>query len=165
MSVNQKEEKVRVNARIPKNLYDWVCSAYDNTSQAVNEGLEILRKPITEECHTGRIQDNIHELKNVIPEHTITVNNFSGEIKEALDALKAAEKKYETQQARIDDLKSQIQALYDQLHTKDQQIENLNENMHRQAVHIQTLIQDNSKLNTKLLPENTELKRPWWKFW
>ena len=46
---------------------------------------------------------------------------------------------------------------------KDNHIEKLNENMHKQAVHIQTLIQENSKLNTKLLPENTENKKPWWK--
>lgn len=42
----QREEKIRVNARIPKNLYDWVCSEYDNTSLAINEGLEKLRETI-----------------------------------------------------------------------------------------------------------------------
>jgi hypothetical protein len=42
----QREEKIRVNARIPKNLYDWVCSEYDNTSIAINEGLEKLRETI-----------------------------------------------------------------------------------------------------------------------
>ncbi|HEY3362143.1 MAG TPA: hypothetical protein VGK06_10080 [Methanosarcina sp.] len=34
----------------------------------------------------------------------------------------------------------------------------------KQAVHIQSLIQENSKLNTKLLPEVTE-KKAWWMFW
>ena len=38
--------------------------------------------------------------------------------------------------------------------------------MHKQAVHIQILIQEqNSRLNIKLLPENTDSKKPWWKFW
>jgi hypothetical protein len=38
---------------------------------------------------------------------------------------------------------------------KDEQIEKLNENTHKQAVNIQSLIQDNGRLNTKLLPEKT----------
>jgi hypothetical protein len=40
-----------------------------------------------------------------------------------------------------------------------------NENMYKQAIHIQSLIQENSRLNIKLLPENTEKSKPWWKFW
>ena len=79
--------------------------------------------------------------------------------------MRAAEKNYENLQSRIEDLNTQIQALYDQLHVKDEQIEKLNENMHKQAVQIQTLIQENSRLNVKLLPDNTENKKPWWKFW
>jgi len=34
----------------------------------------------------------------------------------------------------------------------------------KQAVHIQSLIQENSKLNNKLLPEYTG-RKPWWKIW
>jgi hypothetical protein len=52
----------------------------------------------------------------------------------------------------------------DQLSRKDEQISQLNEVTQKQAVHIQSLIQENSKLNTKLLPEVSESK-PWWKFW
>jgi regulator of replication initiation timing len=43
----------------------------------------------------------------------------------------------------------------DQLSRKDDQIEKLNENVHKQTVHIQTLIQENNKLNMKLLLEIT----------
>ena len=38
-----------------------------------------------------------------------------------------------------------------------------NSQIEKQAFHIQGLIQENSKLNIKLLPENN--KKPWWKFW
>ena len=69
------------------------------------------------------------------------------------------------QESRINELKDQIQALYNQLSIKDDQIKDQNENMHKQAVHIQSLIQENSRLNIKLLPEVTETKKPWWKFW
>jgi hypothetical protein len=48
---------------------------------------------------------------------------------------------------------------------KDDQIEKLSENMHKQAVYIQSLIQENSRSKIKLLPENMESKKPWWKFW
>jgi hypothetical protein len=51
-----------------------------------------------------------------------------------------------------------------QLETKDEQITSLNEVTQKQAVHIQSLIHETSKLNMKLLPETTENK-PWWKFW
>jgi hypothetical protein len=36
--------------------------------------------------------------------------------------------------------------------------------MHKQVFHIQTLIQENSRLNIKLLSENMENQNPWWKF-
>ncbi len=86
--------------------------------------------------------------QNDIPEHTSPDEDVSQERK-----------------ARVEDLKAQVPVLYDQLHTKDEQIEKLNENMHKKAVHIQTLIQENSRLNIKLFPENTVSKKPWWKLW
>lgn len=42
------------------------------------------------------------------------------------------------------------------LHKKNKQIKKLNENIHKQAVYIQSLIKENSRLNIKLLPKNTE---------
>jgi hypothetical protein len=65
---------------------------------------------------------------------------------------------------RIQDLSKQVDSMSMQLGTKDDQITQLNEVTQKQAVHIQSLIQENSKLNTKLLPELTE-KKPWWKIW
>jgi len=47
----------------------------------------------------------------------------------------------------------------DQLHIKDEQMEKLKENIHKQEVHIQSLIQEDRRLNIKLLPENTENKK------
>lgn len=152
-----REDKVKINARVPKSLYDWIGSVYDNVSQAVNDGLELLKESKASDCDT---MDH-----NGPQEPTSQTDGLSQELKAALETLKAAEKNYETQQARIEDLKAQVQALYDQLHTKDEQIEKLNESVHKQAVHIQTLIQENSRLNVKLLPETTGNKKPWWKFW
>jgi hypothetical protein len=36
--------------------------------------------------------------------------------------------------------------------------------LHRNRLFISELIQENGKLNTKILPETTE-KKPQWKFW
>jgi len=66
---------------------------------------------------------------------------------------------------RIEDLRKQIDLMSDQLGRKDEQITQLNEVTQKQAVHIQSLIQENSKLNMKLLPEKTENNKRWWKFW
>lgn len=43
---------------------------------------------------------------------------------------------------------------------KDEQISQLNEFTQKQEVHIQSLIQENNKLNMKLLPEITENNKP-----
>jgi dsDNA-specific endonuclease/ATPase MutS2 len=58
----------------------------------------------------------------------------------------------------IQNMNNQIELLISQLSKKDEQIE-------KQSYHIQTLIQENGKLNIKLLPEKTEYHRPWWRFW
>jgi predicted nucleic acid-binding Zn-ribbon protein len=149
-----KEDKVKINARVPQGLYDWVSSVYGNVSQAVNDGLVLLKESKACDCDTSGPQ--------VGP---LEPTSQTDELKAILDTLKAAEKSYETQQVRIEDMKAQVHALYDQLHTKDGQIEKLNESVHKQAVHIQTLIQENSRLNVKLLPEVTESKKPWWRLW
>jgi hypothetical protein len=47
------------------------------------------------------------------------------------------------------------------LYAKDNQINQLNEVAQKQAVYIQSLIPENSKLNMKLLPEITENNKPW----
>jgi chromosome segregation ATPase len=149
-NMSLKEDRIRVNARIPKSMYDWICSEYDNLSQAVNDGLETLKESKAAYCHTesNKSQRTDIQDQNDIHAHT----NINADV-------------IPEQKARIEDMKSQVQELYEQLHTKDEQIEKLNENMHKQAVHIQSLIQENSRLNTKLLPEETGKKNPWWKFW
>ena len=158
------QEKVPVAARISRDLYTKCLQDYDTISAAIIAGLELL---YDNECK-----------QNVNNEYT-TVNNDSGmrtrieekdaRIKELQDQLKVKDDQIkvndEHQNNRIEDLKNHIYLLDNQLRTKDDQIEKLNENMHKQAVHIQSLIQENSRMNAKLLPENIEKKKPFWKFW
>ncbi len=63
--------------------------------------------------------------------------------------------------ARIGDNEKQIEFLKGQIAIKDQQLD-------KQAFSLQSVIQENSRLNLKLLSENTEkqgAKKPWFKFW
>jgi Arc/MetJ-type ribon-helix-helix transcriptional regulator len=162
------EDKVKINARVPKNLYDWIGDVYGNVSQAVNEGLELLRETQSVNCDTIAHNSPQSSPQSSPQEPTSQNDELSKELKETLEALRNADKNNGHQQARIDDLKSQVQVLYEQLHTKDEQIEKLNENMHKQAVHTQSLIQEISRLNIKSLPEaptEKEIKKPWYKFW
>ena len=130
------ENKKRINVAIPIELYSKVTESEFGLTEGIIKGLELLLDP--KEENNNEISQDVLNL----------------------------------QDSRINELKDQIQALYnqlhvkdDQLHTKDEQIEKLNENMTKQAFHIQSLIQENSRLNIKLLPEVTETKKPWWKFW
>lgn len=65
----------------------------------------------------------------------------------------------------IEDMRKQIDLMSDQLGKKDDQMSQLNEITQKQAVHIQSLIQEDSKLNMKLLLENTVKKKTWLKIW
>ena len=58
----------------------------------------------------------------------------------------------------------QIDLMSDQLCKKDEQISQLNEVTQKQAVNIQSLIPENSKLNMKRLPDNTWNNKRLWTF-
>ncbi len=162
-----RENKKRVNLYLPIDLYVRCTQSGQSLTEAIIKGLELVLAP-------QEAVNNTNDKSDILEIQEARINELQEQIKvkdNQIDIKDTAE----LQQARIDDLKTQIQALYnqinikdEQLHTKDEQIEKLNENMHKQAVHIQSLIQENSRLNIKLLPESTEakeLKKPWWRFW
>jgi hypothetical protein len=66
------------------------------------------------------------------------------------------------QREHLGTCRTQIELLTQQLLAKDEQISQLNEATQKQAVHIQSLIQENSRLNSRLLPE-PGAKKKWWK--
>jgi len=132
----------QVSARISQELYNKCIQNYGNITIAINTGLDELFKQSENKMNSSENRMNSNE-------------NGNGGLKAII----------EEKDARIEDFKKQTYSLDNQLRTKDDQIEKLNENMHKQAVHIQTLIQEISQLNVKLIPENTENKKPWWKFW
>jgi DNA repair ATPase RecN len=144
---------------IPLRIWDKVVSmGYSSPTETVLKALQLL---ITDSQETP-VSINIGELKARVEEKDAWIRKLQEQMK--VNDMH--------QQNRIDDLKAQIQTFNDQLqikdkqlHTKDEQLKDQNENMHKQAVHIQSLIQENSRLNIKLLPEEIEKKNPWWRFW
>jgi Fe-S-cluster-containing dehydrogenase component len=175
-----QQHKKSVTARIPKELYDKCNQQYANMTDAVIDGLELL---CNQNCKTSviaieelnaqieerdvKIQELVKELENHKEPEILQIQNIR--IQELQDQLKVKDDQIKVndghQNNRIEDLRNHIFLLDNQLRTKDDQLEKVNENQHKQAVHIQSLIQEISRLNTKLLPENIEKSKPWWRFW
>jgi chromosome segregation ATPase len=146
--MNMRDNQKRLNVYIPEDLYTRVAQSGRTVTEVVIQALESF----LDRNSAGQQHAENTEFREV----------QEARIKELHEQIKVTD---EHQQNRINDLKTQIQSLNEQMHTKDDQISQLNEVTQKQAVHIQSLIQENSKLNTKLLPENIENNKPWWKFW
>jgi len=127
------DDKIRVSARIPKDLYDSVLKIDDNFTRALIAALTAL----TEDKEKDRQTDN-DKFKT----------NDDSELKARLDLTKG----------QLDIMTAQVEYLKGQIVIKDQQLD-------KQAFSLQSVIQENSRLNIKLLPENKEAKKPWWQFW
>ena len=134
-------KKKQITARITEELY-YKCNAmYPNVTDAVIKGLELL---CNAECNAER---------NASEVNCNAERNASESINGELHA------RIEEKDVLINELRSQNNILAGQLQTKDTQIE-------KQSYHIQSLIQENSRLNVKLLPKAQEgKKKPWWQFW
>lgn len=143
-SMETQEPKVKINARIDVDLHKWILAEGMTVSQATQEGITLLRE--TRSCARDTKVDN---------------GTQAGDQKSLDNDVLVSQGLRE----RIEDLRKQIDLMSDQLGKKDDQITQLNEVTQKQAVHIQSLIQENSKLNMKLLPEKTENNKRWWKFW
>jgi hypothetical protein len=127
------EDKIRVNGRVPKELYADISTYYANITTAINDALELLRQEKSGQLH----KDCGKNMQN-------NASNIQAQL--------------ETFRMQLDAANTQIEFLKEQIGVKDSLIE-------KQTFNIQSLIQENSRLNIKLLPESTEHKKPWYKFW
>lgn len=150
-NMDTPEPKIKINARIDASLHNWILSEGMTVSQATQEGITLLKETRTKERDTKA---------NESTQDGTQGSTYTGDIKHHDNDVLVSQGLRE----RIDDMRRHIDLMSDQLGKKDEQISQLNEVTQKQAVHIQSLIQENSKLNMKLLPEITENK-PWWKIW
>src|SRR5665647_1065974 len=140
-------ERIHVGARIPKELYNKCVQDYGNITDAINAGLELLFKQ-----SENKIEN---ECKTIENECKTTENSNEQWIREQIRI------KDESHKEITNNLKEQVNLLVDQMKIKDSQIEKLNDTLQNQVLNIHSLVQE----NTKLLPENTGTKKPWWRFW
>lgn len=171
-----QQSKKSVTARIPIELYDKCNQHHENMTDAVIAGLELLCKT---ECKTDCNQCNPYDKTdcktdcktdgNQCNTDVITINVLQSQIKNLEDRLSKApdpsefaqlHARYEETEKEINTRDKEIEFLKSQITIKDQQLD-------KQAFSLQSVIQENSRLNVKLLPEAQEAKKdkPWWRFW
>src|SRR5659263_5683 len=125
------DDKIRVSARISKDLYDSVLKIDDNFTRALVNALAAFVEIKGNDCQTDYDKNKT-------------------------DYDKA---QYDIIKGQLDIMTAQVEYLKGQITIKDQQLD-------KQAFSLQSVIQENSRLNVKLLPEAPgEKKKPWWRFW
>lgn len=189
--------KSSISAKIPTELYEEVQDAikaekYTSNTECIIEGLILLlRNPDQEDSRSKALlqekekeiqnlqdlvncsKEEIRALQEEVNRSKEEVNrskaDYTRQIKDLEDRLRTApdplelaqlQARHEETEKQISTKDKEIEFLKGQIVVKDQQLD-------KQAFSLQSVIQENSRLNLKLLPESTEQKKvkPWWKFW
>ena len=129
-------------------LHDKCNLLYDNMTDAIIAALEML---CNAKCNANESNRNANE-------SNCNANESNCNASESINV--ELHVRIEEKDILINELRAQNSILAGQLQTKDTQIE-------KQSYHIQSLIQENSRLNVKLLPEAQDTKKvkPWYQFW
>lgn len=156
----ENNEIVKIQARVPS--YIWVQLEpfkFKSQNEAVNYAFEKLieQKGINQsELIINQSEPIINQNEPIINQNEpVMINQIRARLEETDIQIKEI---HAHNEMLIQNMNNQIELLISQLSKKDEQIE-------KQSYHIQTLIQENGKLNIKLLPEKTEYHKPWWRFW
>ena len=148
-----QNSKTPVAIKIPTSLYNSLLDAvskgkYPNQTAGIVMALERdLDETFVKEI--SRLEETIQKQVLDINQKEKTIQILASDLSKAQATSEGRLGICQEKDMRIVDLQKEIDV-------KNSQIE-------KQAFHIQGLIQENSKLNIKLLPENN--KKPWWKFW
>ena len=134
------EEKIRVSARISKELYDSCLQRYDNITSAINACLELLRTQSEDEKKknedTRQQNEDIHR-HSEDKRHTNEDSSGEGEILELKVRVEEKERHIESLKSELDNLRS---------------------------VHNNYMLQMQTLINQKAI-EAPGAKKPWWRFW
>ena len=162
------EDKIRVSARIPKDLYDSCLQRYDNITSAINAGLELLRaqcedktKTNEDTCQQNKDTNSQNEdssqlvnhtrLHNEDERHTVEDVISRGNTQELRARLEEKDKQIEEKDRHIETLKAEL----DKSGHDKEAIQNLYNNY---MLQMQTLI------NQRAL-EAPGAPRKWWQIW
>jgi hypothetical protein len=148
----------RVSARISKELDARIRQHYASAAQAINEALELLVE-IKDGTYTPSSANgaNSDASKTDIRAHDANFGSNDYTDKGTKGANHDAEGNSDLKSRLIDTL-AQLEFLKGQIAIKDNQISIKDQQLDKQAFSLQSVIQENSRLNLKLLPESTEVK-------
>jgi chromosome segregation ATPase len=165
-----EEDRIRVNGRVPRELYADISTYYANITTAINDAFELLRQEKTGQLHKDcginmqndatsiqaqldatRMQIDANNMQIEFLKEQIQIKDSQQDVR-IQDLQEQLKGKDENQLARIIDLKEEITLLRDQLKEKDMQIKNL------------TTITESQVKGYKLI-EAPGAKKPWWRFW
>jgi chromosome segregation ATPase len=134
------EDKIRVSARISKELYDICLQRYDNITNAINAGLELLRTQVEDEMKKN--EDNSQQNEDI---------RRQGEDKRRTSEDRGKEGEIFELKARVEEKERHIESLKSEL-------DNL------RSVHNNYMLQMQTLINQKQI-EAPGAKKPWWRFW
>jgi hypothetical protein len=98
------EGKIRVSARIPKELYDRCLQSYDNITTAINTGLELICQQKEDKC-----QSNEDICRQSVDKLAIDEDDISkGILKELNVRLEEKDKQIEEKERHIETLKTEL---------------------------------------------------------
>lgn len=155
------ENKIRVSARITKELDARIRQHYASAAQAINEALELLVETKESAITPG---GTIGTNSDIRDKH-IGAHNASVGINNDADGNDRDSNGTSELKSRLTDAMAQVEFLKGQIAMRDNQIAIKDQQIDKQAFSLQSVIQENSRLNIKFLPDNTEKNKPWWRFW
>jgi hypothetical protein len=151
-----EEDKIRVTARISKELDTRIHHYYTNMAPAIIGGLELLAATKEGKQSQNGTDKNANDTKEELEARLGDKDKVIGDKDKVIGDL---ERQLGDKVKIIGDKEKEIEFLRGQISIKDQQID-------KQAFSLQSVIQENSRLNLKLLPESTEpKKKKWFEFW
>jgi uncharacterized protein (DUF3084 family) len=152
------DDKVRVTARISKDLDTRIHRFYNNMAPAIIEGLELIATNKENNVSPNGTNENIEDTKKDTKEIEAQLSDKEKIIGDKKKRIEDLEQKIgdrdiiiSEKEKTIGDKEKEIEFLKGQITIKDQQID-------KQAFSLQSLIQENSRLNLRLLPESQETK-------
>ena len=172
-----EDDRVRVNGRVPRELYAEISSYYANITTAINDALELLRQEKTGHLHNdcgNNMHNDAASIQAQLDASRMQLDASNTQIEFLKEQLKAKDSqqdvriqelqeqlklKDENQLARITDLKEQISSLHDQLRIKDEQIKERDSN-----IKSLTTITESQAKSYRLI-EAPGNKKAWYKFW
>ena len=122
-SMPAEEDRVRVNGRVPQELYADICKYYANITTAINDAFELLRQEKMGQLHKdcgNNMQNDASSIQAQLDATRMQLDAANMQIDFLKDQLKIKDGQ---QEARINDL-------LDQLKVKDQQLEKKDSNYH-----------------------------------